>query len=37
METATAEGVLTPNVGGAATTTRVVTEAVCQAIRGSNI
>ena len=36
VETVTAEGVLTPDVGGTATT-QEVTEAVCRAIRGSNV
>ena len=36
VERATGEGVLTPDVGGTATT-REVTEAVCRAIEGANI
>jgi tartrate dehydrogenase/decarboxylase / D-malate dehydrogenase len=36
VEAVTAAGVLTPDVGGAATTQQV-TDAVCQAIRGANI
>jgi tartrate dehydrogenase/decarboxylase/D-malate dehydrogenase len=36
VEAVTADGVLTPDVGGKATT-QEVTDAVCEAIRGSNI
>ena len=36
VEAVTAEGIQTPDVGGIATT-REVTDAVCKAIRGSNI
>jgi tartrate dehydrogenase/decarboxylase/D-malate dehydrogenase len=36
VETVTSEGVMTPDIGGSATT-RQVTEKVCDAIRGSNI
>ncbi|MNL78130.1 putative tartrate dehydrogenase/decarboxylase TtuC [compost metagenome] len=36
VERVTGEGVLTPDVGGTATT-RDVTEAVCRAIEGANI
>jgi tartrate dehydrogenase/decarboxylase/D-malate dehydrogenase len=36
VEAVTAEGVLTPDVGGGATT-QEVTDAVCQAIHGSNV
>ena len=36
VEAVTADGILTPDVGGKATT-QEVTDAVCEAIRGSNI
>jgi tartrate dehydrogenase/decarboxylase / D-malate dehydrogenase len=36
VETVTAKGILTPDVGGTATT-QEVTDAVCQAIRGANV
>jgi tartrate dehydrogenase/decarboxylase/D-malate dehydrogenase len=36
VEKVCAEGILTPDVGGTATT-KEVTEAVCEAIRGENI
>jgi tartrate dehydrogenase/decarboxylase/D-malate dehydrogenase len=36
VETVTGRGVTTPDVGGTATT-QEVTDAVCEAIRGSNI
>ncbi len=36
VETVTSEGVLTPDVGGTATT-QDVTDAVCRTIRGSNV
>ena len=36
VEAVTADGVLTPDVGGKATT-QEVTDAVCRAIRGSNV
>jgi tartrate dehydrogenase/decarboxylase/D-malate dehydrogenase len=36
IEKVCAEGILTPDVGGKATT-REVTDAVCEAIRGENV
>jgi tartrate dehydrogenase/decarboxylase/D-malate dehydrogenase len=36
IEQVTSAGIMTPDIGGSATT-REVTEAVCEAIRGSNI